>query len=83
MQNLFQISGVVRAFKPVDRAHLKARLIALEKDTDIRCGITETAPDSSVSAFASESSNSQPRLVRSVSGLARRASSGFASDKPT
>lgn len=52
-EQLFQIEGAVRAFTPVDREHLEARLIEFEKQSGIVCGIQETAPDPSFSAFGS------------------------------
>ena len=66
-QNLFQISGVVRAFSPIDRAVLKSKLIELEHETGIRCGIQETDPDPSFSAF----SDTEPKTQRLVKTLTR------------
>ena len=53
LQQLFQMSGVVRSFVPVDRAALEARLVAFESETGCRIGIVETDNDPSFSAFRS------------------------------
>ena len=37
----------------IDREHLEERLVAFEKETGCRIGITETDPDPSYSAFKS------------------------------
>jgi len=60
-----QITGVVRAFSPVNRALLNERLIAFENKFNIRMGVTETAPDPSFSAFTS--AEKKRSLVRTMS----------------
>jgi len=69
---VFQISGVVRAFSPIDRKTLVQRLIAFEADhaeDSMRLGITETEPDPSFSAFQSSStSKPQSLLARTITG---------------
>ena len=55
LQQLFQMSGVVRAFSPIDRSALEERLVAFEQQTGCRIGIEETDADPSFSAFRSTS----------------------------
>jgi len=57
------ISGVVRAFSPVNKTTLEEKLLAFEQKFNIRIGVTETAPDPSFSAF----SESKRGLVRTMS----------------
>lgn len=73
LQQLFEVSGVVRAFSQVDRVALEVKLIEFEKQEGIRIGIVETEPDPSFSAFAPESQTNAiasniSRLKRSVTG---------------
>ena len=76
VQQLFQMSGVVRAFTAIDREHLEERLVAFEKETGCRIGITETDPDPSYSAFrsttirppATAASKPVRRLVKTITG---------------
>lgn len=74
LQQRFQITGVVRAFCPVDRATLNAKLIALEHDTGIRLGITETESDMSFSAFSNAGAAANrpvgvpSRLIKTMTG---------------
>jgi hypothetical protein len=58
------MSGVVRAFSPIDRQRLHATFAALEQETGIRCGITETEPDPSFSAL--HVSQETPRTSRTI-----------------
>ena len=55
LQQLFQMSGVVRAFSPIDRPALEERLVEFEQQTGCRIGIEETDADPSFSAFRSTS----------------------------
>lgn len=72
LQQLFQMSGVVRAFVPVDRTKLDQRLVAFETEHGCRLGITETEVDMSYSAFRSPSiassatASKASRLVKSL-----------------
>mmetsp|Transcript_62253 Transcript_62253/g.103458 ORF Transcript_62253/g.103458 Transcript_62253/m.103458 type:complete len:445 (-) Transcript_62253:146-1480(-) len=66
LQNVFQITGIVRAFVEVDQRALKEQLVQLESETGIRIGIQETYVDESFSAFGSP--DRQPsRLVKTRS----------------
>ena len=69
----FQMSGVVRAFSPIDRQRLHATFAALEQETGIRCGITETEPDPSFSALhvSQETSRTSRTIARRLSELPR------------
>ena len=52
-EKLFQITGVVRAFDPIDREELERKLVAFERAEGVRVGISETEVDTSYSAFRS------------------------------
>ena len=77
VQQLFQMSGVVRSFVPVDRQRLDAALVAFEGAQGVRIGITETEGDESYSAFRSTAVPREPatsaakavgRLARTITG---------------
>lgn len=44
---MFQMTGVVRAFVPIDREALKAKAIAFEKKAGVKVSIQETDADPS------------------------------------
>jgi glycine cleavage system regulatory protein len=67
-EQLFQMSGVVRAFKHIDRDALQQRLVAFEKAHDMRLGISETEIDTSYSTFRSTTDST--RLKRTITGKA-------------
>jgi len=70
-QVVFQVSGVVRAFCPIDRQELDRRLIAFEGEhatNAIRVGLTETEHDPSFTAFAGSTGTS---IATKARGLAR------------
>ena len=77
VQQLFQMSGVVRSFVPVDRQRLDAALVAFEEANGVRIGITETEGDESYSAFrstamprtsAASAAKAVGRLARTITG---------------
>lgn len=76
LQNFFQMSGVVRAFVPVDRTALEARLVVFERESGCRLGITETEPDTSYSAFRSTNLGVAATASSVATRLARTISSG-------
>jgi len=65
-QTIAQVQGAVRAFTPIDRAELAARIASFEADTGYRLGIEETEPDLSFSAFKTEPSSHVTKLSRKV-----------------
>jgi len=52
LQQLAQITGVVRAFNPIDMAQLNRKLIMFEQEYGVRVGITETDPAPTYSPLA-------------------------------
>lgn len=64
---MFQMTGVVRAFVPIDRESLRAKVLAFEKEQGVRVAFKETEADPSYSIFKSTTiAPSSRKLVRTI-----------------
>jgi len=66
VQQIIQVSGVVRAFTPIDRAQLEAAIIAAEAELGVRIGIEETDPDPGFSPMGTDTGHGKRSLLKTV-----------------